>query len=122
MREYVRGLAPEEACGLLAGKEDQVRMVFPITNIYHSPIRYRMDPEQQLRAFLLAEEKELDIQAVFHSHPHGLGEPSATDLEELTYPGIYYLIWFVERNLWQCRGFMIHSRFEVGEAKLLVTD
>ena len=41
----------EEACGLVAGVDQTSFEVFPVTNILHSPVRYRMDPEQQLKYF-----------------------------------------------------------------------
>jgi len=39
-REY-----PNEACGLLAGKDGRVEKVYQMTNAEHSPVTYRLDPE-----------------------------------------------------------------------------
>ena len=41
----------EEACGLVAGHRSDQLAVFPITNVLHSPVRFQMDPEQQLKRF-----------------------------------------------------------------------
>ena len=57
-----------------------------------------MDPEEELKAFISVEEKGWDILAVYHSHPHGIDHPSATDIDELTFPGIIYLIWYQNAN------------------------
>ena len=43
--------APEEACGLVAGLEGRSLAVYPVENQLHSPVRFRMDPMQQWRAF-----------------------------------------------------------------------
>ncbi|MGE5122895.1 MAG: Mov34/MPN/PAD-1 family protein, partial [Acidobacteriaceae bacterium] len=47
--------------------------------------------------------------AVYHSHPHGIARPSATDLDELTFPGIVYLIWYQQEATWYCRGYLMNS-------------
>lgn len=90
MEADVAAKVPEEACGLVVGKENHTKLIIPITNILHDAYRFRMDPEEQLKAFLLAEEKGWDILAVYHSHPHGINSPSVTDYNELTFPGIIY--------------------------------
>jgi proteasome lid subunit RPN8/RPN11 len=107
MEDDVKARAPEEACGIILGVENQSRIVIPITNILHSPTRFRMEPQEQLDAFLLAEEKNLEILAIYHSHPKGIDKPSKTDIEELTYPDIFYLIWYSRDELWNCRGYLM---------------
>jgi len=122
MEVDVEAKAPEEACGILAGIGNQSRLVIPITNILHSPFRFRMEPKEQLDAFLLAENKGLEILAVYHSHPHGISEPSETDHEELTYPGIIYLIWYKVTSEWQCRGFLMSTRNHADEVSLVISS
>ncbi len=97
----------EEACGFILGKDDHSELVIPVTNSLHDPFRFRMDPEEELKAFLLAESKGWDILAVYHSHPYGISTPSASDLQELTLPGIIYLIWYQAGHEWTCRGFLM---------------
>src|SRR5436309_2367090 len=43
--------APNECCGLLAGRNGRVERVYPGTNVDHSPYTYLMDPKAQLAAF-----------------------------------------------------------------------
>jgi len=113
---------PEEACGLVAGRGTRAVLVIPVTNALHSSRRFRMDPADELRALTLAEEKNLDILAVYHSHPEGPSLPSATDHEELTIPGIIYLIWYKEGNQWCCRGFLMVSQSESSEVPIRIVE
>src|SRR5512136_1558741 len=92
----------EEACGLVVGEENIASLVIPVTNILHDAHRFRMDPDEQLKAFLLVEEKGWEIIAIYHSHPHGIDQPSPTDFAEVTFPGIIYLIWYQLKNAWYC--------------------
>jgi proteasome lid subunit RPN8/RPN11 len=112
---------PEEACGFVVGEGNRSRLVLPVTNILHDAYRFRMDPEEQLKAFLLVEEKGWDILAVYHSHPNGISGPSFTDYEELTFPGILYIIWFQEANKWQCRGYLMNIRPGTGEVPVIIS-
>jgi proteasome lid subunit RPN8/RPN11 len=57
-REHARAImdhaeihAPLESCGLLAGKKDRVEKVLFVQNQAQSPVRFVMDPYEQLRAF-----------------------------------------------------------------------
>ena len=122
MEADVRARAPEEACGIVVGEGNHSWLVIPVTNILHSPSRFRMEPKEQLSAFLLAEEKRLDVLAVYHSHPQGINKPSATDFEELTFPGIIYLIWYIVANEWKCRGYLMHPRMDAVEVRVIISD
>ncbi len=100
----------EEACGLVAGQDNYSKLVIPVTNRLHDPYRFRMDPGEELEAFLLIEEKGWEVIAIYHSHPHGISRPSPTDQAELTFPGIIYLIWYQHAGAWQCRGYVMQSQ------------
>jgi len=105
----VQERVPEEACGLLAGKSGVVHYVTSVTNILHSSIRYRMAPEEQLVVFNKIDEQNLELIAIYHSHPNGPSELSETDLNEAYYPNTIQLIWFRQGTEWGCRGFIIVS-------------
>lgn len=107
MRSQVISCLPEEACGLLGGVGELVHEVFPVTNELHSPSRFRMDPEEQLAAMMRMEQQGYQMVGIFHSHVHGLMSPSETDLEEVTYPEVAYLIWSMIGDDWQCRAFKL---------------
>jgi [CysO sulfur-carrier protein]-S-L-cysteine hydrolase len=118
MRGHVEHQAPLEACGLLAGKDRFVKSVILIANLSHSPVRFQMDPAEQLQAFNWMESNGLDLLAIFHSHPAGPGTPSATDVEEASYP-VVQIIWSRVNGIWQARGFWIENtaRQDVGLLK-----
>jgi proteasome lid subunit RPN8/RPN11 len=92
MLRHVKGSPSEEACGLAAGKGDQVIKIYPITNALHSPVRFRMEASEQIRALLDIESQGWDLLAIYHSHLHGPPHPSETDTKEFAYPGVAYLI------------------------------
>jgi len=110
MRADVDQRAPEEACGFVAGKSGVTRKVIPVTNALHSPVRFRMEPRQQLDGMLEIDRQDWDLAAIYHSHPHGPPHPSPTDLAEAAYPQVVNLIWFKEDSRWQCRGFIINKQ------------
>jgi len=107
IRDHILKCLPEEACGLLAGRGDCVEVVLPITNQLHSPVRFRMQPEELLAALQHLESNELELLAIFHSHPHGPEAPSETDLREYAYPESLMLIWFPKGSNWRCRAFRV---------------
>ncbi len=114
MVDQVEAADPEEACGLLAGRfepggSDCVEAVLPITNRIHSPVRFFMDPVEQLAAFNWIESQGLELIGIYHSHPAGPPVPSVTDLGEYSYPGVIYLIWFRADQGWQVNAFAINQ-------------
>lgn len=123
MRSHVAAHAPEEACGLVAGKDGHAQRVIPVENDLHSRFRYRMAPEAQLAAFQEIEAEGLELVAIYHSHPDGPENPSITDIAEAYYPEALYLIWSRTSDEWQCRGFWIRdghvheTRLSSGEAE-----
>lgn len=114
MRQDVDQRAPQEACGLLGGHftslAAQAESVWPVENALHSPVRYRLEPYQQLAVFDAIDTQGLDLIGIYHSHPHGPDQPSSTDIDEAYYPEVVHLIWSVRRDEWQCRGFTIRDR------------
>jgi proteasome lid subunit RPN8/RPN11 len=120
MIQHVREQAPLEACGLLAGKNERVEKVLLVRNQAQSPVRFVMDPYQQLEAFQWIEMQALDLVGIFHSHPAGPEIPSPTDIAEAAYE-VVSLIWSRRNGTWQARGFWI----DAGQARdiaLLITN
>ena len=120
MEADVSSRADEEACGFVAGEGQYSRLVIPVTNSLHSPTRFRMQPDEELKALLLMEDRGLELLAVYHSHPHGISEPSITDHAELTLPCTVYLIWYEAECVWHCRGFIMSSQSSADEIPLIV--
>lgn len=105
--ESVQSALPNEACGLLGGKNDLAQAFLPMTNELHSPVAFYMSPEEQLKAFLFFEEQLMDLLAIFHSHPDGPRGPSPTDIHQFYYPGTLYLIWSPASDKNHLHGFQI---------------
>lgn len=108
MRAQVDPLAPLEACGLLAGREGRVQALLPVPNKAASSTRFLMDPIEQLRAFDWIESHGMELLAIYHSHPAGPAEPSATDIEEAAYE-VVHLIWSRPDGTWSPRLFRIEG-------------
>jgi proteasome lid subunit RPN8/RPN11 len=116
------GLAgfPNEACGLLAGKEGRPVKFFPMTNRDASTVTYRLDPREQLRAFEEIDDEGWDLLAIFHTHTHSEAYPSETDRAQAFYPEAAYLVMSLsDRANPVLRGFRIVDG-EVTEEEVVV--
>jgi [CysO sulfur-carrier protein]-S-L-cysteine hydrolase len=108
MLEHVSQHAPLEACGLLAGREARVEKVIPVRNQAGSPLRFVMDPYEQLQAFEWIDLQSLELLGIFHSHPAGPETVSTTDIQEAAY-AVVHLIWSRSGDAWKVRGFWIEQ-------------
>ena len=108
MLNHVEQNAPLEACGLLAGKDDRVEKVIVVRNQTQSPVRFVMDPYEQLQALNWIESNELELMGIFHSHPAGPETASATDIAEAAYD-VVHVIWSRTERQWRARGFWVES-------------
>jgi len=83
---------PEEGCGVLLGCGQRMSEVWPLTNIAaQARDHYEFDPLEYLAAERRADAAGLRVMGVWHSHPDGTPEPSATDLRA-AWPGWSYII------------------------------
>jgi len=89
---HARAEAPLEACGLLAGTGGQVQRLYRLANSEQSPLSYRLDPLQQLRAFEDMEAQGWELLAIYHSHPASPAYPSPRDVDLAYYPAAVYVI------------------------------
>lgn len=121
MRQHVAHCAPEEACGFLGGKGLRVASVHAVENQLHSRTRYRVDPVEQLQVFRWLDERDMDVVAIYHSHPDGPAHPSETDVADFAYPGVLTLIWFPAGEGWQARAFCIRDE-GYSEVSVVVDD
>ena len=109
MQRHVAEQAPLEACGLLVGKKDLVETVLKVRNVVQSPIRFRMDPQEQYNALMWIEDNGLDLVGIYHSHPSGPETASATDIAEAAYD-VVHVIWSRTGQTWSARGFWIEAK------------
>lgn len=108
MRRHISAQAPLEACGLLAGDQDSVETVIRIRNADHSPVRFRMDAQEQYNAFEWIDAQGLDLVGIFHSHPSGPETASPTDISEAAYE-VVHVIWSRTGRKWSAHGFWIEG-------------
>jgi len=105
---HCQGEYPNEACGLVAGKEGIAVRVIPMRNADASPATYRLDAEEQFRVFEEMDDDGQDVYGIFHSHTHSEAYPSATDRRQALYPEAHYLILSLQdRTAPLLRGFRI---------------
>ena len=120
MLDHVDKHAPLEACGLLAGRYDRVEKVIAVRNQAQSPVRFVMEPYEQLQAFDQIDSSGLDLLGIFHSHPAGPETVSANDIAEAAYE-VVHLIWSRTHGHWQARGFWIEDGSAM-EVSLKIVD
>jgi proteasome lid subunit RPN8/RPN11 len=78
-----------------------------------------MDPQEQLNAFEWIDSNNLELLAIYHSHPAGPETVSVTDIEEAAYP-VVYVVWSRMDSEWRAKAFWIENG-EVSEVVLHVT-
>ena len=114
--------APEEVCGILAGKDGVVSRVYPGRNVATNPrLRYEMDPQQQFEAMREIETAGEHMVGIYHSHPHSPAYPSHVDKELAFYPDSVYVIVSLAQNPPLARAFRIADS-QVSEEELSLDD
>jgi proteasome lid subunit RPN8/RPN11 len=98
MIEHCRAGRPNEACGLLAGRDGSIVKVFAMTNAAGSPVRYSLDPKEQFRVYRALEEEGLELGGVYHSHTHTEAYPSPTDIRLASEDVPYLIVSLVKKN------------------------
>lgn len=81
--QHVQSCYPQEAGGILGGKEDLILGVLPIPNqfLYDRTVTFGLTRDDIDRGFAFLRKHELDYLGVYHSHPTGAPYPSEKDLE-----------------------------------------
>jgi proteasome lid subunit RPN8/RPN11 len=80
MVQHCREGRPNEACGMLGAKAGETVKVFKMANAAQSPVRYSLEPSEQLAVYNTLDEQGWDLGGVFHSHTHTEAYPSPTDV------------------------------------------
>ena len=84
--------APNECCGVLAGRDGRVEKLFRAVNAEKSPYRYNVDPHDLLRIYRECDANGWDFLAIYHSHTHTEAYPSPTDVSLAAWPEAVYII------------------------------
>lgn len=83
---------PNEACGILAGKNGRVKELYEMANAQKSPETFFMDAKEQLKIMKEMRKKGLEMVGIYHSHVASHAYPSSHDVELAFYPEASYLI------------------------------
>ena len=88
---------PNEACGLIAGRElengeREISEVYLLTNTDHTNEHFSIDPKEQLAAVRDMRSKGLKPLGNWHSHPETPARPSEEDLRLANDKNASYLI------------------------------
>ena len=80
MVAHARADAPNECCGMIASQDGVAMTVHRTRNIHSSPLRFEMDPAEQLKVFQAIEDAGFELGAIYHSHTRSAPIPSQTDV------------------------------------------
>ena len=100
INSHVEAAYPEEGAGFLLGTDGEVKEILPLTNAREDEARHNrflITPEDYLKAELKADELELNLIGVFHSHPDCPNVPSEYD-REWAQPYFSYVITRVDNG------------------------
>jgi proteasome lid subunit RPN8/RPN11 len=90
---HARDTAPNECCGLLLGRGEDITEAVAAKNIAEAPeAQFLIDPRDHIMARRDARARGLDVVGFYHSHPRTPAEPSERDRVEYSYAGDLYLI------------------------------
>jgi [CysO sulfur-carrier protein]-S-L-cysteine hydrolase len=112
--------APNECCGMIASRAGAAITVYRAANAAASPLRFEIDPEQQIQIHRQIEAADLDLGAIYHSHTRTDPKPSQTDINFAAWwPGVLWIIVGLANGATEVRTWRIDEG-RVSEAELVV--
>ena len=124
IHQHLESGYPNEACGVLLGKDGVVTEIVSADNERTDSARnrYLIDPLAYMKIERGADKRGLEVLGIYHSHPDVAAWPSQFDLDH-AWPNFSYLIVSVvkgkavESNSWRLRD--DRSAFDLEEVELL---
>jgi proteasome lid subunit RPN8/RPN11 len=104
---HARAGLPNEACGILAGRDGRVERFFAAVPDEPSPYYYRIAGPDQIRIMNEIDDAGLDLVGIYHSHVSSPAYPSRTDAEQAFWPDAVYVIVSLAGGGAELRGFRI---------------
>ena len=94
MVAHARADHPDEACGVIAGREGSHRpeRFIPMVNAERSPTFYRFDSGEQLKVWRDMEDADEVPVVIYHSHTATEAYPSRTDILYASEPDAHYVL------------------------------
>jgi len=109
---------PNEACGIIAGRDGVAMKLYRAVNSEASPFRYNIDPADLLRISREIDDRGWDVLVIYHSHVASEAYPSNTDIHLARWPGepptdlypgaFYVLVSLQDRDAPVVRAYTIH--------------
>eukprot|EP01048_Picozoa_sp_COSAG05_P021780 COSAG05_NODE_4118_length_1666_cov_1.179962_2_plen_141_part_00 len=109
MLDHANSLAPVESCGYLGGKDGEITVFYPMTNVDNSPEHFSFDPKEQFQVMKKARAASVDLLAVYHSHPASPARLSAEDIRLFNDPNPVYLIFSLKDDHPVLAGFKVEK-------------
>jgi proteasome lid subunit RPN8/RPN11 len=116
-----RDEAPNECCGIVGTRDGRAVTLYRLRNAAASPLRYEIDPLEQLHTFEALDEAGLEAGILYHSHTRSAPLPSQTDINLAFYPEALYMIVGVAGEQDEIRAWRIVDG-EVSEARLEIDE
>jgi proteasome lid subunit RPN8/RPN11 len=104
---HARAGLPNEACGILAGRDGRAERFYPAQSDEPSPFYYRIDSREQIRIIGEIEDAGMDVVGIYHSHTSSPAYPSRTDVEQAFWPDAVYVIVSLAGGGADVKGFRI---------------
>ncbi|MDP9101697.1 MAG: M67 family metallopeptidase [Actinomycetota bacterium] len=92
MVAHARRDHPDEACGVIAGRDGVATRLVEMANAERSPTFYRFDAKEQLRVWREMDDADEVPFVIYHSHTATEAAPSRTDISLASEPGAHYLL------------------------------
>ncbi len=102
-----------EVCGLIGADASGMPVCcYPINNDADTPQnRFLLDARQQIGAMKQMRDKGETLFAIYHSHPCTPAIPSATDIEQASYPeALHLIISLSTKGVLELRAFSIRDK------------
>jgi [CysO sulfur-carrier protein]-S-L-cysteine hydrolase len=120
MIAHAREDAPNECCGMVGSTDGRALAVYRAVNAEASPLRFRIDPDEQLELHNRIDEAGLELGAIYHSHTRTEPRPSQTDINfAKLWPGVLWIIVGLDGGHAEVRSWQIDDG-HVSDAELVV--
>ena len=93
LSEYSENQKPNESCALLFGRDNTVMDLFLTENIEKSPVNFTISNKQLIEGYSMAEQKNMQVIGIFHSHPDSEAYPSNTDKKFMQSNPVVWIIY-----------------------------
>lgn len=83
---------PDEACGIVAGRDGRPERFVPMANAARSPTFYEFDSMELLRLYRELDARDETPVVIYHSHTATEARPSRTDVNLASEPDAHYVL------------------------------